>query len=62
LDENALLLARRMDELESLPLTPDGSLDTDPVVDEIPGPGVDPLSAGLSAAAGGMEDGHEEER
>jgi transposase InsO family protein len=62
LDENALRLARRMDELESLPLTPDGSLDTDSVVDEIPVPGVDPLSAGLSAAAGGMEDGHEEER
>jgi hypothetical protein len=46
------------------PLTPDGSLPVNPAVDAEPGPGGDPLSDGLSAAAdaGVMEDGHAEER
>jgi transposase InsO family protein len=50
LDENAVLLARRLDELEESPLTPDGSLETAAVVDEVPGPGFDALTSGLSAA------------
>lgn len=60
LDENALLLARRLDELES-PLTPDGSPGTSAVVDGVPGPGFDVLTPGLSAAVeAGEEVGDED--
>jgi len=62
LDENAVLLGRKMDEMDALPLTPDGSPETSAVVDEVPGPGFDALTAGLSAAAeaGGKEVEHED--
>lgn len=61
LAENAARLSE-MDAADAAPFTPDGSLAMDPVVDEVPGPGFDALTEGLSAAAaaGGKEADHED--
>lgn len=62
LEASASVLGKRLDELESPPLTPDGSPAADPRVDVVPGPGFDALSDGLCAAAdaGVKEDSSDE--